>query len=953
MPISAVPPGMGGSSGLLERDAELTEIRRLSAQACSGLGALLAVQGPAGAGKTRLLEAAAEAGEALGMLVLEASGSELERELGYGVVRSLLEGALVRASVRQRRSLLSGAASPAAAVLSTSGAGGRAGVSTEPAAVLHGLYWLVSNFAERNPLMLVVDDAHWADAPSLRFLAYLGRRLSALALLVVVAARPDESGGQAPLVSMLRAGPPGAVLVPAPLSEAAVGSMVAEQYVAAAPEFVVACHTATGGNPFLIRELIAALSTDRIAATADNACRVGQIGPETVSRAVLARVSGIGGEAVALTEAVAVLGGRGELRYAATLAGIEQHVAASVSDALAQIGVLRQSRPLQFVHPLVRAAVYEAIPPGRRSLMHGAAARLLAAEGASPDHVALHLLNADPAGERCVVAALQAAAAEASARGAPEQAAGYLRRALSEPPPSSDRGAVLHQLGAAELLTRDPVSTDHLAQALDATVDPEARGRIALLLGRAAVSTGRLADARELLGVVIEREGASVPALAARLEAYRSVAGVWDPRFGAELAGDLPRLRAVAERGGDAGRALLLLLAFRSAYVGGPHEEIVALVERGLDHGRLIESESAEAIELTWAARALTFVDELDRADRLLDEMVADARKRGSVMGYATASAWRAATSLRRGHIAVAEAEARSAVELATAHGLYLIAPHAHSFLGEALIEQGELEEAMALLEGAELGPMQGTRPEVRMLHTRARARLARGDRRGAVVDLRACQTQEAFGFPNPNMLAWRSALALALPERSREEALALVATELELARKVGQPRAIGVALRAQALLSTGNAQLSLLTEAIDALEACPSSLELAYALTDLGASLRRASRRGEARQLLARALDLAVGCGATVLAARAHEELVTAGARPRRQRLTGVEALTASERRVAQMAAAGMTNREIAQALFVTIKAVALHLTHVYEKLDIPGRNHLSGALGTTESSS
>lgn len=951
MPIKALMPGMARSR-LLERDAELTEIDRVAAAARSGMGALLAVQGPAGAGKTRLLEAAAEAGLALGMQVLEACGTELEKELGYGVVRSLLEVVLARASAAQRRSLLSGAAGPAAAVLSTSGARGRAGQSIEPAAVLRGLYWLVSNLAEVDPLVLVIDDAHWADRPSLRFLAYLARRLSGLPLLVVVAARFNETDGHTELGSLLNADSGGDVLVPAPLSEAAVGSMVAEWCGAAAPEFVEACHVATGGNPFLVGELIAALSTDRIAPSARNAHRVSHIGPATVSRAVLARVSLLGGGAAALTEVVAVLGGRGELRHGARLAGLEQEAAGHVSDQLARIGVLRPSRPLQFVHPLVHSAVYEAMPPGRRSSMHGAAARLLADEGAHPDHVALHLINTEPAGERWVVDALQAAAAEASARGAPEQAAGYLRRALSEPPPSSARGAVLHQLGAAELLAREPLSTGHLAEALDATDDQEERGRIALLLGRAAVSTGRLADAHALLGRVIEEEGASLPALAARLEAYRSVANVWDPRFGAELERNLPRLRALAERGGDAGRSLLLLLAFRAAYEGGRHDEIVTLVERGLDQGRFLESESAEAVELTWAARALTFVDELDRADRLLEEMVADARKRGSVMGYATACAWRAATALRRGQIGVAEAEARTSVELANAHGLYLIAPHAHSFLGEALIEQGHLEQAMALLEGAELGPMQGTRPEVRMLHTRARARLARGDNQGAVDDLRVCQDQEAFGFPNPNMLAWRSTLAVALPARSRAEALALAATELELARRVGQPRAIGVALRTQALLSTGSAQLSLLTEAISALEACPSWLELAYALTDRGAALRRASRRGEARGPLARALDLATGCGATALAARAREELIAAGARPRRERLTGVEALTASERRVANMAAAGMTNREIAQALFVTIKAVALHLTHVYEKLDITGRAQLSVALGAPESS-
>jgi DNA-binding CsgD family transcriptional regulator len=944
----ALTRGVAVASGLLERDAELAEIERLVARACSGAGTLLAVEGPAGAGKTRLVEAAALAGQRRGMRVLQASGSELERELGFGVVRSLLDGVLVQAGAARRRSLLSGAAGLAAPVLWPSDAGGQA-AAAEPAAMLHGLFWLVSNLAERDPLMLVVDDAHWADRPSLRFLAYLARRLSGSALLLVVAMRPSEPGGQGELVSALSADPSGEVLAPAPLSEAAVGRLVGERFAPeAAGEFVAACHAATGGNPFLVGELIAALSSDRVAATAENARRVGEIGPQTVSRAVLARVSRIGGEAGALTEAVAVLGGRGELRHGAALAGLEQDAAAHASDALSQIGVLRPTRPLQFVHPLVHAAVYEAIPPGRRSLMHRAAARLFAAEGASPDRVALHLLHTEPAGEQWVVEALRAAAASASIGGAPEQAAGYLRRALKEPAAASERAVVLHQLGAAELLARDPAAADHLTRALDATEDPGARGAIALLLGQAAVSTGRLADARELLGVVIEQLGETQPGVVARLEVYRSAGGVWDPRFAAELERERPRLRALAERGGAAGRSLLLLIAFRLAFEGGRHEEILALVERALDQGRLIESESAEAIEITWAARALTFIDELDRADRLVDEMVADSRKRGSVMGYATASAWRAAIALRRGLIARAEADARTAVDLATTHGLHFIAPHAHSFLGEALIERGELQQAAVLLESAELGPMHGTRPEARFLHTRARVALARGDSQAAIADLRTCQAQESW-FRNPNVLAWRSTLALALPASSREEALALLDIDLKQAREVGQPRAIGVALRARALLCKGEEQITLLTQAIDALEACPSRLEQAHALTDLGAALRRAGRRSEARQLLARGLDLAAGCGASGLTARAREELVTAGARPRRERLNGVEALTASERRVAQMAATGMTNREIAQALFVTIKAVAFHLTHVYEKLNITGRAQLPDALGET----
>ena len=245
---------------------------------------------------------------------------------------------------------------------------------------------------------------------------------------------------------------------------------------------------------------------------------------------------------------------------------------------------------------------------------------------------------------------------------------------------------------------------------------------------------------------------------------------------------------------------------------------------------------------------------------------------------------------------------------------------------------------------------MRGSGPEGRFLHTRARLALARGDNQVAVTLMRSWDRPFLPWDQNPNALAWRSTLALALPENAHAEALELVDLELTEARKIGLPRAIGVALRARGLLSKGEEQISLLTEAYAATTHCPSALEQARTLTDLGAALRRASRRTEARETLTRALDLAAACGAHAIAKRARGELVTAGARPRRERVTGVESLTASERRVAQMAATGMTNREIAQALFVTIKAVALHLTRVYEKLGIPGRLQLSSALATPD---
>ena len=680
MAIGERDSGVNVPVRLIEREAELAEIEGLLQRAAGGIGTLVVIEATAGAGKTALVQNAVHLGRARGIEVLQATGSVLERDLGFGIVRSLFERKLAEKPAAWRRALMSGAAGRAASVFLPD----KTAEPTDLASAIHGLFWLVSNLAERGPLMLAVDDAHWADPPSLRFLTYLARRLTGLPVLFLVAMRPREPGGQGELLAALSGEPGGEVLTPGPLSVSGVGRLVSEMMAAQpAREFVAACHTATGGNPFLLRELIAALSADGVAPGAAAADRVSLIGPQTVSRMVLARVSRIGTDAAALTEAVAVLGG-GELRQCAALAGLKRPAAARATDALSEIGVLRATRPLQFVHPLVHAALYESISTARRSLLHSTAAQLMTLDGADADRVALHLLHAEPAGDRRVVETLLAAAAAAGATGAPEQAANYLRRALREPPGLDQRAGVLHALGAAELLARNPEAAQHLAQALSATEDAGQRGAIALLLGRASVSGGRLAEARQFLEPLIEDLRATQPEVAARLEAYRGASLVWGREFGATLQQELPRLQALAESTGAAGRSLLLMIAFRYAQMGRSPAEMLSLVERGLDGGRFVEAESAESIEVTWAARVLLFTDELDRATRLMDQMVADSRRRGSVMGYATASAWRADLALRRGRVSSAEAEARSALELITAYELHFIAPYVHSFLGEA-----------------------------------------------------------------------------------------------------------------------------------------------------------------------------------------------------------------------------------------------------------------------------
>jgi DNA-binding CsgD family transcriptional regulator len=206
----------------------------------------------------------------------------------------------------------------------------------------------------------------------------------------------------------------------------------------------------------------------------------------------------------------------------------------------------------------------------------------------------------------------------------------------------------------------------------------------------------------------------------------------------------------------------------------------------------------------------------------------------------------------------------------------------------------------------------------------------------------------EAFEMRNPAVVAWRSHRALALLALDRrDEALELAREEVELARPWGSPRPIGVALRTLGLAQGGTEGIETLRESLAVLEGSSAKLERARTLVELGAALRRANQRADARELLKEGLDIAVRSGAQPLIDRAEEELAATGARPRRLLLSGVESLTASERRVARFAADGLSNKDIAQALFVTTKTVEVHLSNVYRKLGIGSRSELPQALG------
>jgi DNA-binding CsgD family transcriptional regulator/tetratricopeptide (TPR) repeat protein len=938
-PLSARPD-------LVERDAELAAVDRLIGAAAEG-GGLLTIEGPPGIGKTALMVEARARGQAAGMQVASARGTEFERTFSYGVVRQLFEPLLARVSAAGRAELFAGAAALAAPLFDP------ARFATEPAgdwslAVLHGLYWLTANAAARRPLLLAVDDLQWGDLPSLRWLAYLLPRMEGLGLVIVAARRAGEPGEDPALLGQILSDPLTTVVRPAPLSAAAAAGLVRGTLSADADDaFCAACHRETGGNPLLLHELVHAVAAEGVAPAAVDVTRLRALGARAGRRAVTIRLSRLPPEATRLATAVAILGDDADPGQAVVLAGLDERAAVESAGALVRADVLRPGPPFEFVHPLIRAAVYEALTPIERAAGHARAARLLDAAGADPERVAAHLLLTPPSADPGVVATLREAARRAGSRGASESAVAYLHRALAEPPPAGERADLLVELGSSEVRVSGDAAIEHLREAHALLDDPIRRAETThLLAGQLQLFGDDQTDA--VLAQALDELAGAAPELERVLEAALIVNVIFEPCIYQKAAGRLDRLRRRPAGATLGAKMLLSLLAYHDARAGAPVADVMALARRALAGGTLVTGDSPPA-GFALPAMALALAD-LPDAEVVYDDALAAAHRQGSILKFAVAKGFRGLTFVWRGELAEAEAECREALVACEAWGSPgRISAHLAAFLADALMEQGRLDDAAAALDRAGVGePLADSATLLSLRDSRARLRLLRGDlARGLEEMLEAGRLLAAVGGGNPAFLAWRSHAALALRQLGDEdEARRLVAEELELARAWGAPRALGAALRAAGLVEGGQQGLALLEEAVQVLAGSPARLEHARARTELGAALRRANRRSEARDHLRHAVDLATICGAMPLAARAQSELLATGARPRRIAMSGVTALTASERRVADMAARGPTNREIAQALFVAPRTVEVHLSSVYRKLSIRSRSELAAAL-------
>ncbi len=919
---------------LLERERELGAVAALVDGAAGGRGGVLWIEGAAGIGKTSLLDHARDRATVAGVRVLFARAGVLERELAYGVVRGLFEPLLAGLPPEGRSELLAGAARLAEPVI-TLDDGGSAPASS--AGTLHGLYRLTANVADLGPVLLVVDDAHWADAPSLRALAYLAARIAELPVALAVASRPAAPDANPEVVDAIRERCR-AVLRPRPLSrdgsDAVVRARVSE--VPAVP-FSAACHDATGGNPFLLRALLAVLVADGVRPDAVGVGAVARRAPEVVGTAVGERLRHAGSDATAVARATAVLAGNAPLRQVAELTGLRAEDVADVADRLVEAGLFRAGRPLAFVHPLVEQAVTARMTAGERHTGHRAAARALAGEGAAPERVALHLLQAEALGDAEVVSALRAAARSALGKGAPESAVHYLRRALEEPPAPQERAPVLFELGSATVRVSYVDGVAQLEEALAVTSDPELGARIALELARCLRTT---LDYRRAVAVVdraLAGLGGNHPELELELEAEVVGLARRDPR---RRAAALDRTRALADpsRPATRGRAVLLANSAVDALQDGAELRAVEMAGEALDAA--LSHRQPDPGVLLPATTVLLSTERLDRMLATCESMLDGARRRGSTADFASASVLRAQTHYLLGRLYDAEADARTADDLAAEHDVPYARRYTQAWLVQVLVERGRLDEADASLARSAV-----TADLAHLLEARGRLRLARGRASQAWDDFAECGRRlDRRGVRHPGLVAWKPNAALALHHMGRDDEARRLAQEATTeARSWSAPRALGLGLRATGLV-TGREEP--LREAVAVLAPTAARLEHARALVDLGAVLRRDNRRSAARDELARGRELAASCGADALAERARDELVAAGARPRTTAVTGPAALTASERRVAELAADGLSNRAVAQALFVTTKTIETHLGHAYRKLGVTGRDELARAL-------
>ncbi|MEV5973092.1 AAA family ATPase [Streptomyces sp. NPDC051921] len=902
-------------------------------------GGVLAYAAPAGLGKTTLLAEIRRRAAAKGCTVLSARGGDQEQRVAFHVARQLLQPQLAAASrteLRERLGSWYDIVGPALGLCTAA-----EGAPPDPQGLRDGLDWVLTHLAVRRaPLVVVLDDAHWADPESLGWLSAFSPRAEELPMLLVVAYRPDELPESGAEFTGRRSGQRPLGLEP--LTSTAIARLVRDRVGAHADDaFCRECWAVTSGNPFEAVELAARIRDRGLEPVADRAHTLRDLAAAVKGSGLIAQIERLGTATVRLAWACAVLGTEISPQLAGAVAGLGGEEVARSAGLLRRARVLaeapdEETETLEFVHPLIATAVYDAIPAATRVALHGQAAWCVVDAGLGPTAAARHLVETHPEGDPWVVQHLRAAAQETLRAGAPDTARSYLARALREPPDRDERAAVLFELGCASLLTEPATTVNHLRAALEEPVaEPALRHGIVYRLSQVLAHSDRLVEASELLG----RESRLTTDARSRLR-MQSEKFMWDA-FRADEPDSPARSRRLAQladrlTGRDlTERYIIGLRAWDATVRAEPSAVAVGHAERALEGGLSWADESRGFEVPVLVALTFLYADRPGRAEELFAAGTAEFERQGwrgahlsfayTLLGY---------IRYRRGRLVEAEDFVRAGLRLAERVGPRTPAQwYATGVMIEVLLARGRTAEAERIARAHDFGepfPAAVTFPDSQTVH--AELLLATGRTEEAAAELAAVGRRlDPRGMRNPAWCPWQSHLALAeaceTPDRARDTALAAVAR----ARQYGAPSAIGQALRVTAEVSPDTERVKLLEESVDWLDRSPAAYELARSLVALGTALRRTGRTHEAAEHLYRGLETAQSCGADGLVEDARAELAAAGLRPRALLPAGTDTLTARERAAAELTARG---EDPADVLGVDGATVTRLLSAVYRKL-------------------
>ncbi|WP_435865613.1 ATP-binding protein [Streptomyces xanthochromogenes] len=947
---------------LFERDEELLLFDSMLDDLCGRAGegsapngGLLAIAGSAGLGKTTLVAEVRRKAAARGCTLLAARGSEQEEGVAFHVVRQLVQPVLAATSEEEHRKILGSwydIVAPAVGLVA-----GKSGVAPDPQGVRDGLDWLVTRFAvQYAPVVLVVDDAHWADEETLAWLTSFALRAADLPLLIVVAYRPEELPRHAAEFRRLATRHGSRPLDLSPFTPAAVSDLVRDVLGEGGDElFARECWALTAGNPYEAVELVARIRDRGIKPQYANATELRELASAVRGNGLIERLERLGPSAFRLTWAVAVLGTDARREMAAGVAGL------GVEEMADAVGKLRDARilaeqsddhpdRLDFFHPLVGTAVYRAIPSAMRVAMHGQAAFAVSEAGLGATSAARHILEMHPENDRWAVRQLRAAARDYLRAGAPDAARRCLARALREPPALEERAEVLFELGCSALLNEPATTVNHLKAALEEPeLAPELREAVTYRLAQALAHTDRMGEAAAIVGAEAKNSGSARTRLRMQAESFQWNAFRADEEDSPARSRSLARLAEHITGRGKAERYILGLRAWDAMVRGEPAETALRYAEEALEGG-LSWTDDNWGFEVPVLV-ALTFMycDQPGRADELFTQGIADCERKGwrgahlsfglTLLGY---------IKFHRGRLSEAEDLVHSGLRIADRVGHQVPAQwFALGILIEILLARGRVQDAQELSDAYNYGqvvPNAVVYPDSETVYSELL--IARGLRTDAEARLRAVGRRlEPRGMRNPMWCPWRPLLAQTIAHTDPVEASAIAQEGVEIARRFGTPGAVGRALHAAAKVTSGADSLALMSEAVRQLEKSPAAYELAQALIDHGAMLSRAGLPQDAADLLMRGLESAALCGADALAARAREELAASGLRPLQLRAVDSDSLTSQEKAVAERAAQGWENRRIAEELGTKERTVELLLSGAFRKLGT-NRDGLAGLL-------